>query len=179
MALISVTQYAKKTGKDVGNIRRLLASGRLPGFKVGNQWVIDENTDYPKDRRIKSGKYKNWRQRVLFYSNKLLSKTVEDIIEELRNIYGDYLSEVILYGSYARGEQSEESDVDIAIILDSGYSKEMQEAMIECVAKKELECSRVISVVDIDHSNYLEWKDELPFYKNVEKEGIVLWKKAS
>ena len=55
--LISVTEYSKKTGKDVGNIRRLIIAGRLPAVKIGNQWVIDEDTAFPTDKRIKSGKY--------------------------------------------------------------------------------------------------------------------------
>lgn len=51
----------------------------------------------------------------------------------------------------------------------------MHDAMIECVSERELECDRVLSVVDIEMDKYDLWKDTLPFYKNIEKEGIVLW----
>jgi predicted nucleotidyltransferase len=37
--------------------------------------------------------------------------------EMLRDVYGDELEKLILYGSYARGDQHEESDVDFAIVL--------------------------------------------------------------
>lgn len=59
---LSVKEYAEKTGKDGGNIRKLIAAGRLPAVKVGNQWCIEAGTPYPVDKRVKSGKYKDWRK---------------------------------------------------------------------------------------------------------------------
>lgn len=37
---------------------------------------------------------------------------------------------------------------------------------------------RVFSIIDIKESNIQKWGDSLPFYRNVKKEGIVLWKAA-
>lgn len=54
---LSVTEYSKLTGKDVGTIRKLASSGRLPAMKIGSQWVINKDTPYPSDNRVKSGKY--------------------------------------------------------------------------------------------------------------------------
>lgn len=42
---------------DVGNIRRYISQGRISAIKIGNQWAIPEDTEPPKDNRIKSGKY--------------------------------------------------------------------------------------------------------------------------
>ena len=36
---------------------------------------------------------------------------------ELATLYGDRLDRVVLYGSYARGEAHEESDVDVLVVL--------------------------------------------------------------
>ena len=41
----------------------------------------------------------------------------EELAEGMANILGDKLEAVILYGSYARGTQDAESDIDIALIL--------------------------------------------------------------
>ena len=54
---ISVTQFAQKFGKDVGNVRKLIKDGRIPAIKIGNQWAI------PADKRVKSGEYRNWRKK--------------------------------------------------------------------------------------------------------------------
>lgn len=54
---LTVSQYAKKVGKDGGNIRKLIAAGRIPGIKMGSQWLIPADALYPADGRVKSGKY--------------------------------------------------------------------------------------------------------------------------
>lgn len=172
---LSVKEYARLHSKDSGNVRRLLASGRLEGQKVGKQWIIPEDTPYPNDKRIISGQYRNWRHRIALRENKELMKTLSAMIAELRPIYRDILSEVILYGSYARGTQTEQSDIDIAILLSGKPDKNMTDAMIDCVSSYELACGKVLSVIDIDLEKYKQWKDVLPFYKNIRKEGIVLW----
>ena len=172
---ISVSEYAQLYHKDPGNIRRHLASGRLAGQKIGNQWVIPRDADYPSDERQKSGKYRGWRRRIALNKDKELKSAVMAMIEDLRTIYGKDLRSVVLYGSYARGTQTEESDVDIAVLLDRKPEKEKQDKMIECVAEHELECGKVLSVIDIQQSRFDEWKSSLPFYRNIDREGIELW----
>ena len=98
------------------------------------------------------------------------------VTKEYVDIYGDLLDRVVLYGSYARGEQSEESDVDIALILKDEPLTEMTDRMIDCTASGELRAGKVLSVIDIQKKKYDYWKDAVPFYRNIEKEGIILWK---
>lgn len=54
---LSVTEYAARVGRNVSGIRQMLAAGKLPGMKIGNQWVIPADAQLPKDGRIKSGRY--------------------------------------------------------------------------------------------------------------------------
>ena len=44
--------------------------------------------------------------------NELLSR----YINEIKKIYGETLQAVILFGSYARGANTEDSDIDIMIL---------------------------------------------------------------
>ena len=60
---LSVTEWAKLHKKDPGNVRRLIQQGRLPAEKVGNQWIIPADALPPADKRIKSGKYVDFRKR--------------------------------------------------------------------------------------------------------------------
>ena len=94
--------------------------------------------------------------------------------KDLTVLYGDELDKIVLYGSYARGEQTVDSDVDIAVVLKKDDSKK-HEKMIDIVVDCELDLGVTLSVVPIDYEQYMEWKDKLPFYKNIEKEGILLW----
>ncbi len=50
--------------------------------------------------------------------------------------------------------------------------------MIDLTVDLELEYNKVLSVLLIDYDNYKEWKTVLPFYKNVQKDGIMLWSAA-
>lgn len=173
----TVSQYAKEYGKDPGNIRRMLIKGLIEGEKVGNQWLIPKSVTYPEDRRIKSGDYRNWRQRIkLNGRHPELLKRLTSMSKSLADIHGTSVSEIILYGSYARGQESDESDIDMAIMLDGQQTKDQFDKTMDVIVDYQLELGITLSVIPINQNEYVEWKTTLPFYKNVDKEGIVLWK---
>jgi len=45
-------------------------------------------------------------------------KIVSEFRDELSALYGDRLRGVYLYGSYARDEADEDSDIDVAVVLE-------------------------------------------------------------
>ena len=104
--------------------------------------------------------------------------TLKRLIPGLRQIYGDLIDSIILYSSTARGTQTDDSDVDVAILLHAGATKEMREQMLDMVIDLELACGKVLSVLCIDYKKFSEWEGVLPFYKNIRMEGIVLWQAA-
>ena len=105
-------------------------------------------------------------------------EALERLVQSMNEIYGNSLKEVILYGSNARGTDTDESDVDIALLIYPGTCKEQFDRMIECVSELELLCDKVLSVIPIDYSKFAEWENILPYYMNIRKEGIVLWQAA-
>ena len=42
---------------------------------------------------------------------------IEDFVSELNSVFGDRLAKVILYGSYARGEATPGSDIDLLLLV--------------------------------------------------------------
>ena len=124
---------------------------------------------------------------VLYYKQKMCNEEVaqvtielalEKMIPGLQAIYGDLIDSVILYGSTARGTRMDDSDVDVAVLLHTGATREMREQMLDLVVDLELACGKVLSVLCIDYEKFTEWKDTLPFYKNIRKDGVVLWQAA-
>lgn len=179
MEYVTVSQYAQMVGKDPGNIRRMLINGTLAGEKIGNQWVLPKDTVFPADKRIKTGKYRNWRKRTT--STVVDTNLMEQLLSmsaALSEIYGTQLERIVLYGSYARGSQTSESDVDIALFLNGADNDILHERMTDLVVDYELELGVTLSVVTIDNEQYQQWKDTLPYFRNISKEGIVLWKAA-
>ena len=109
----------------------------------------------------------------------MLTTTIkEELINGLLDIFPDNVIAIILYGSVARGENTSESDIDIAIIMRKDMDDETREKFIRWSADLDLRYDRVFSIVDIQEKNIKKWGNVLPFYQNVQKEGIVLWKAA-
>ena len=173
----TVNEYAAIMNKDSSNIRKLLINGKIHGEKLGRQWIIPKDTVYPTDNRVKSGDYRNWRDAVkINQKNSQLMRALKNMCKELSSLYGKTLEKIVLYGSYARGEESEESDVDIALILKNESNESQHDQMLDIVVNYELMLDHVLSVVPIESEQFHEWKNTLPFYKNVDKEGVTLWK---
>ena len=105
-------------------------------------------------------------------------QALEQLVPGFVDIYGDLVKSIVLFGSTARGTDSAESDVDIAVIVRAAVPKEIEERMLDLVVDLGLACNKVLSVVSIDQTRYAEWKDTLPFYRNIQKEGVVLWQAA-
>jgi predicted nucleotidyltransferase len=106
-----------------------------------------------------------------------IKEILDNLIPELKKIFDGVLESIILYGSVAKQTQTDESDVDIALIV-KDYTDEMYNSMIDVTVDLELEYGKVLSVLLIDYDNFKKWENVLPFYKNVKKEGVVLWKAA-
>lgn len=102
----------------------------------------------------------------------------EEIISGLLEIFKNNISMIILYGSVARNDYTEESDIDIAIILKKEIDDYTKEQFINWSSDMDFRYDRVFSIIDIKESNIQQWGDILPFYKNVKEEGIILWKAA-
>ena len=174
----TVTEYAAHVGKDPGNIRRMLINGVIAGEKLGKQWVIPKDTKYPDDNRIKSGIYRYWRKKVrVNHDHPGLIKSLSEMSDRIYRIYGEELDKVILYGSYARGDQTSESDVDIAVVIRKDTER-MHDKLLDLVVDYELDLAVTLSVVPIEYDNFVEWSKVLPFYKNIDREGIILWNAA-
>ncbi len=102
---------------------------------------------------------------------------LQEMAELLHQVYGNRLRTVILYGSVARGTQMKDSDVDIMVLVD-GTDKELKkydEKLSDVSTELALKYFMVFSIIDVKYQEYMEWKGISPFYKNVDKEGIVLY----
>jgi len=99
---------------------------------------------------------------------------VEGFSSAVKEILGDRLARFILYGSKARGEGDEESDIDILIVVEG--LKDEDETKLDDIAG-EIFVSRaiLISLIIFDSKN-IEWKmgESSPFVKNVLEEGIEI-----
>ncbi len=101
---------------------------------------------------------------------------VYQFVEKLKNILGADLSKVIVYGSYARGDYSDNSDVDIMILvkISDDEIREVKNEIYDIAFDFELDTGIDISPIIKNEDQYEYWVDTLPFYRNVRDEGVVV-----
>lgn len=97
---------------------------------------------------------------------------------ETTNLLGDRVKQIILYGSYARGDFNDSSDVDIMILTDQNDEEIVQYRGKIFDIAYDIECDNNFNIYfsslikNINKFNY--WLEALPFYINVKKEGVIL-----
>ena len=109
--------------------------------------------------------------------NRITRKTLDLFVERIKEHERDNLLKIILYGSVARGEANEHSDIDVLFILKECSSEKKREI---CYISADVERD-----MDFDKRAYLqaltmseEESKGLNYYGlmiNVNKEGVVLY----
>ena len=106
-----------------------------------------------------------------------LKKILMELAEMLREVYRDKLKAVILYGSVARGMATEDSDVDIMVLVD-GTDQELrtfEDKLGDVSTDISIKYFKVFSIIDVSYQEYMAWMKISPFYRNVSEEGVVLY----
>ena len=105
-----------------------------------------------------------------------IENIINEFITEISKLIGERLKKVILYGSYARGDFNKNSDIDIMILTDFDDEELVQKRMQirELACDIELENDVIISPVVRNIDKYNARVNVIPFYINVQKEGVVL-----
>ena len=102
-----------------------------------------------------------------------LKPILTELKHGLQEIYGDRLRAVVLFGSQARGEATEDSDVDVAVVLDdfeNAYRESDRYA--ELLYNLFLKYQELITSVPMREQEWrrCDWR----LYRNVRREGVVL-----
>jgi len=100
---------------------------------------------------------------------------IEHILKEFRKetekLYGKKLKNIILYGSWATGEATEDSDIDLAIVLEGDVApgKEI-DRLIDVITDINLGYGVLISVYPVSEKNYYEVNS--PLLLNIRREEV-------
>ncbi len=100
-----------------------------------------------------------------------IKEILNEFRTEVKKLYGNKLKNIILYGSWARGDATEESDIDLIVILEGKVvpGKEI-DRMIDIITKVNLKYATLISVYPVSEEDYS--KVNSPLLINVRREGI-------
>ncbi len=102
---------------------------------------------------------------------------MNEIVAAMRFVFGDALRQVILFGSYARGEQEEYSDLDIMVLVNipDNELKQYNNAIAEVMTDVSIRHGILPSIIDKNYEHFYQWAPVLPFYRNVQTEGVAFY----
>ena len=105
-----------------------------------------------------------------------IPENIQNLLKELKDglarMYGDRLKGLYLYGSYARGDYRQGSDVDVMILLADfkNYWDELErstELASDLSLKYDVTLSRLIM-------KEIQWKQsDMPVLRNIRKDGVL------
>lgn len=102
---------------------------------------------------------------------------MNEIVMEMKTLFGYKLRQVLLFGSYARGEQEEYSDMDVMVLVDINDEeiKKYNDAIIDVMSDISLRYGILPTIIGKNYEHFNHWVPYLPFYRNVKVEGIEFY----
>ncbi len=111
---------------------------------------------------------------------KFMPNSINMVLNEfkvkVKEILGDRVKKIILYGSYARGDYNNNSDVDIMILTDLNFEEieKYRDDISDIAFEIELKTGIMLSPIIKNAEEYSIRIKYIPFYKNVNKEGVII-----
>ena len=107
-----------------------------------------------------------------------MHQVVQQIAKEykakLQKLYGDELAELILFGSYARNNYHNESDIDFAIVLRNSNIRPAAEILRTSQISAQLFLKYGIPISSLHVSLNKKQTSQQGVYRNIRKEGILI-----
>ena len=113
------------------------------------------------------------------------SLTLADVISyikkatarEIPKVMADDCQKIILYGSCARGDFTENSDVDIAILTacDRIESQKYNKQLDNIATDLGIKTTALVNFVCLPYAEFEEKKSWYPYFKNIDREGVLLY----
>jgi len=110
-------------------------------------------------------------------TQKEITLIMNELVEKSSQIFGGKLKKVVLYGSYARGDFDEESDIDVLLSVDENKEelRKYIDNLIDLTSDIGLKYDVLLSPILISEQEFIKYKHDLPFYSNALKEGVVFY----
>ena len=101
-------------------------------------------------------------------------KILSEVYRTCNQVFDRKISDAWLYGSYARGDYDEDSDVDILLTVDVEPEElpRYRKAVCHICSDLGLKHDVLLSPAVEPLQQFRKFRDALPYYQNVLKEGI-------
>ena len=102
---------------------------------------------------------------------------VNDVVSGVTTLLSDKLDSLLLYGSYARGDFDDDSDIDFLALVDAN-EKELplyRKPVSRIASRAGLNNDVMVSITLIDRDTFQQYHETLPFFKRISSEGVSVF----
>jgi uncharacterized protein len=102
------------------------------------------------------------------------SQVLQEIKKKALELIGGRLAEAILYGSYARSKQDDDSDLDVMLLVNDEEEniKKWDKIFTDIGFELSMKYNVMPSIFVNSRERFYKYLDVLPFYMNVDREGV-------
>lgn len=109
---------------------------------------------------------------------KKINTVLDQFVEQSVKRYEQHIKKIILYGSYARGDYNEDSDIDLMVLVD--YQREKISDVDDGLSDIGYDISYDNDFIEIStimqNADFFDkWVGSYPFYSNIKNEGVELY----
>ena len=107
----------------------------------------------------------------------IIEKVKSDSVLLIRNAMDTDIRKIILYGSCSRGDFSDDSDIDIALVVacDRIELNKYNDLLAEIATKLAADYLAIVNFVCLPEKEFEERRRWYPYYKNIDREGELLY----
>jgi predicted nucleotidyltransferase len=98
-----------------------------------------------------------------------ISAIIGQLRDELKSLYPDFRG-IYFFGSRARGDYNDYSDVDLALLFDRNIDWPFEKEVISTICRYDIEYDIIIDSHIFDYRDLIEPKT--PFRENIKAEGV-------
>jgi uncharacterized protein len=97
----------------------------------------------------------------------------DEFIVKMKELFGESIDKIILYGSYSRGDFDKKSDIDYLVVLKEGTQKPKLGEIGGVILYFRENFDALISIFDVSKIRFIN--STRLFYRNVKKDGKIIY----
>ena len=115
----------------------------------------------------------------MILEKKAIDRYLNQYVEILKNIFHDKLLKVVLFGSYARGEARDDSDIDVFIVIDMDEDTlyDYRDKLLDDTFNFNFDNDIDIQIITMDAPYYNRWKYVEMLFINIREDGITYYER--
>lgn len=107
----------------------------------------------------------------------LIDNVITEFIKMVQERIGEDIIQCRLFGSCARGDYDDDSDIDIILLTNCNRqeSEQYMDVLIDMVTELAMKYFVVVNALCVPYKEYQEKKSWYDFFVNIEREGQVIY----